>query len=113
MINYNDKTFRSIANTASGEVNSETLFHYSQEENIITGNYAGGSIRSGQLIALIDDEGNLNMRYQHINTAGELLTGICSSIPQLLPSGKIQLHETWQWTGGKEGSGNSIIEEVA
>lgn len=113
MLNYNGKTFRSVKNTEAGEVSIETLFHYQQEGNLVTGTYAGGSIRAGQLMALVDDGGKLNMRYQHINTSGDLLTGICQSIPSLLPSGKIQLQETWQWTGGKEGSGTSIIEEVA
>jgi hypothetical protein len=112
MINYNGKTFRPVTNSGSGEVDTETLFHYSQEGNIVTGTYTGGSIRHGQLIALVDGEGGLNMRYHHVNTTGELLTGVCRSVLRPLPSGKMQLHETWHWTSGREGMGTSIIEEV-
>jgi hypothetical protein len=51
------------------------------------------------------------MRYHHVNTNGELMTGICRSTPELLPSGKIRLHEEWQWTSGDGSKGKSIVEE--
>ncbi|MDB5195842.1 MAG: n-acetylglutamate synthase, partial [Flaviaesturariibacter sp.] len=72
----------------------------------------GGAIVSGQLIAVCNEAGALDMRYHHINTAGELLAGTCRSIPKRLPSGAIRLHESWQWTGGKAGTGQSSIEEI-
>ena len=31
---------------------------------------------------------------------------------ELLDSGKYRLYEKWSWTTGKEGIGESIIEEV-
>jgi hypothetical protein len=33
--------------------------------------------------------------------------------PERLPDGCLRLHETWTWTDGGEGSGVSIIEDVA
>ncbi|MCH5689438.1 hypothetical protein LWM68_37470 [Niabella sp. W65] len=47
-----------------------------------------------------------------MNDKGELMTGTCSSVPEILPDGKIRLHETWQWTSGDQSAGTSIIEEV-
>jgi hypothetical protein len=29
-----------------------------------------------------------------------------------LPDGRLRLNERWQWTGGAEGQGVSVIEEV-
>jgi hypothetical protein len=52
------------------------------------------------------------MRYHQVNDKGELMTGTCSSVPEILPDGKIRLHETWQWTSGDQSAGTSIIEEV-
>jgi hypothetical protein len=52
------------------------------------------------------------MRYQHANTAGELMTGVCRSTPELLPDGRIRLHESWRWTCKDGSSGTSVIEEV-
>ncbi len=112
MIDYNGRVFRSVSNSANGEVNNETLFHYSQQGYHITATYKGGNIVDGSLSAVADDEGNLNMRYQHININGEFLTGICFSKPEIMANGKIRLHENWQWTCGDYSKGESVAEEV-
>ncbi len=52
------------------------------------------------------------MRYQHVNRDGELMTGHCRSTPELLPDGRLRLHESWQWTSGDGSRGESIIEEI-
>lgn len=111
MINYNNKIFKPISNSENGETSNETAFHYKQEANILTSEYSGGKIKKGHLIGLVDEEGNIEMRYHQINEKGELMTGICSSKPEVLENGKIRLHETWQWTSGDQSKGNSIIEE--
>jgi hypothetical protein len=112
MINYDDRRFRPVRNTANGETSSETVFHYRQEGNILTSTYSGGRIRNGHLIALVDEEGHIDMRYHQVNDKGELMTGVCRSIPEVMPNGKIRLHETWQWTSGDGSSGDSVLEEV-
>lgn len=111
-INYNGKIFRSVSNSDNGEVSTETLFHYSQEGNIVTAVYSGGGIITGTLIALVDEQGVLDMRYQHINTKQEIMTGKCISKPEIFPNGKIRLHEEWQWTCKDYSTGHSIIEEM-
>jgi hypothetical protein len=64
------------------------------------------------LIAKADENGKLEMRYQHLNKQGDLMTGIGHSTPEILKSGKIRLHEKWQWTSGNLTKGESIIEEM-
>ncbi|MGE9312287.1 n-acetylglutamate synthase [Niabella sp. CJ426] len=112
MINYNNKTFKPVSNTENGETSAETLFHYVQKGNILTASYSGGKIKSGHLIGLVDENGKINMRYHQVNHQDELMTGICSSVPEILPNGKIRLHETWQWTSGDRSAGTSVIEEI-
>lgn len=112
MINYHHKRFRSVSNSATGEVNEETTFEYYQDQNIVTATYSGGAVKWGQLIALADEQGCLDMRYQHVNNKGTLMTGICRAVPEILESGKIRLHEQWQWTSGDGSKGISIIEEI-
>lgn len=112
MINYNNKKFRPISNTENGETSNETLFHYKQVDNILTAEYAGGKIRYGHLIGLVDKAGNIKMRYHQVNDKDELMTGICISKPEILANGKIRLHENWEWTSGDLSKGTSIIEEL-
>lgn len=111
MINYNNRVFKPIINTENGEASAETIFHYKQSGNILTSEYSGGKIVYGHLLGLVDREGNIDMRYHQINKNGEIMTGICKSVPELLSNGKIRLHETWLWTSGDGSEGTSVVEE--
>ena len=111
-INYNNKQFSPVQNTENGETTVETVFKYEQYKNILTSMYSGGQIVSGHLIGLVDENGNIEMRYHQVNTKGELMTGICHSTPELMPNGKIRLYEDWKWTSGDKSSGKSILEEI-
>lgn len=110
-MNYHDKIFHPVSNSENGEVDKGVQFHYIQNDNIVTCEYRGGRIRSGHLIALVDENGCLDMRYHQVNTHGEMMTGICRSTPEILPNGKIRLHEKWKWTAGDFSEGESVLEE--
>jgi len=106
------KTFRSVANSANGEVSAETLFHYRQRGDIVTAVYEGGGIRHGQLLARVLPGGQLDMRYHHLNAAGQFMLGQCLSTPERLPDGRLRFKERWQWLSGDRSAGTSEIEEV-
>lgn len=108
---YHNKTFRSVSTTANGQVSSDTVFHYQQEGTLVWADYAGGAIRKGFLIATLQPDNSLDMRYQHLNQAGELMTGRCHSTPETLPDGRLRLHERWQWTSGNGSAGESVLDE--
>lgn len=111
MINYNNKTFCPVSNTENGETSGDTVFLYKQSGNILTSEYSGGKIIAGHLIGLVGENGEIEMSYHQVNATGELRTGLCKSVPEILPNGKIKLHETWEWTSGDKSKGQSIIEE--
>lgn len=111
-MNYNNKTFHPVENSENGETTTETIFEYKQNGNILTSEYKGGEIVSGHLIGLVDDNGNIEMRYHQINKKGELMTGICFSKPEIMENGKIRLYEEWRWTSGNMSSGKSTLEEL-
>ncbi len=112
-INYDNRKFVSIENSETGEVSSETIFQYHQKETVVWAEYSGGEIVFGNIIGKTDKQGNLEIRYQHMNKNGELMTGKCLSTPEILADGRIRLREKWQWTSGDLSKGESIIEEIA
>ena len=111
-IDYDGRTFRAVANTGNGETTGETLFRYCQTGTILTATYGGGPIVTGHLLGLVAEDGSLDFRYHQINDRNEMMTGVCRSTPEVLPDGRIRLHESWQWTSGDCSSGESIVEEV-
>lgn len=111
-INYNNRKFKVISSSENGETSVDTIFHYQQKGAFITATYCGGQIIEGHLIATADESGKLDIRYHQISKTGMLMTGICRSIPEIMPNGKIRLYEAWQWTAGDYSAGCSIIEEI-
>ncbi|NER14918.1 n-acetylglutamate synthase [Leptobacterium flavescens] len=112
MVNYHNRKFKAVRNTENGETSEETIFHYKQYGNIVSSDYSGGNIVRGNLIGIVSLNGTIDMRYHQVNIKGELMTGTCTSIPEVLADGKIRLHEKWQWTSGDKSEGYSIIEEL-
>ena len=112
-VNYDGRRFRAAANSANGEVSSETVFHYHQSGNTVWAEYRGGDIVRGHLLASASDDGSLAMQYHHINAAGQLMAGTCSTTPEVLDDGRLRLHEAWQWSTGDRSRGTSTLEEIA
>ena len=111
-ISYDGRRFRAVTNSAAGEVSAETIFHYHENDKIVWAEYSGGGIERGMLLATRSDDGSLDMRYQHVNARGELMTGICRSRLEILPDGRYRMHEMWKWTCGDGSAGESVVEEV-
>ena len=108
---YDNRVFVSESTSPNGEVDANTVFHYRQRGAAVWATYEGGDVQMGTLIAHMDDSGNLEMRYSHLNRAGELMTGRCHTTPELLPDGRLRLHENWQWTSGDGSAGQSVLIE--
>jgi hypothetical protein len=111
-INYDNRIFKSVQNSETGEVSAETTFYYHQKENLVWAEYAGGEIVFGTLLAKVLENNSLEMRYQHLNKKGGLMTGKCVSAPEIMENGKIRLYENWQWTSGDFSKGASVVEEI-
>lgn len=111
-MNYDGRSFRSTTNSAGGDVGGDTIFRYHQQGELVWGTYAGGAVKWGTLLARVDGAGNLDMRYQHIGSDGAFKAGRCLSRAEVLPDGRLRLHERWIWTEGAAGEGQSTVEEI-
>ena len=112
MINLNKKTFKALSNSENGEVNDDTVFYYSQKENIISAEYNGGEIIKGNLIGKQLENGEFDFVYHHVNQDGQLKIGKCISTAILQDNGKIKLFEKWQWLSDDMSYGTSELIEI-
>ncbi len=110
-INYNGKIFTPQSNTENGEVDEETIFYYFQENDLFWAEYNGGDVLKGHIIGTVDENGELDFHYQHLNKNRQIRIGKCHSIPYTLGNGKIALQEKWQWLNGDLSSGESVVVE--
>ncbi|AQY52082.1 n-acetylglutamate synthase [Listeria weihenstephanensis] len=112
MVDYQGKKFVVVENSENGEVSTETVFHYFQDGDVISGTYEGGEIERGTLIGVVNRDGSLDFRYNHVSIHKKIRSGTCHSTPENLPNGKLRMHEKWQWNGLERDSGTSIVEEI-
>lgn len=112
-IDLDGRVFATASNTPNGDAGGGTRFEYRQRGGRVWAIYRGGRVRFGSLVAAGDPLGRLDMRYQHVGADGAIRTGVCLSVPELLPDGRVRLVEEWQWTNGDRSRGRSVVEEVA
>ena len=110
-INLDNRFFTTLSNSGNGEVSAETTFHYRQTDDLIFADYAGGEIVKGHLLGKVIDDERLEFVYHHLNKAGEIMTGRCTSYPEWGEDGRMRLKEYWQWTCRDHSSGESVIVE--
>ncbi|MDO1500428.1 n-acetylglutamate synthase [Winogradskyella maritima] len=112
MIHYHNRIFKPVSTSSNAEVTEDTIFHYKQTEDRVQCSYKSKAILEGHLLGTVDEHGVITMVYHQINTKGELMTGRCTSTPEVMSNGKIRIHESWQWTSGDLSEGTSVLEEI-
>ena len=110
-INFNNKTFYLVSNSDKGQVNSDTVFKYQQEGDLVTADYYGGTVKYGKIIAKLID-GKLEMLYQCLTEDGDLKAGCAIAEISKNEAGKLILSLQWKWLGDQEGQGTSQYIEA-
>jgi hypothetical protein len=104
------RRFTAVSDTVGGEVGTETVFTYHEQDGMIWAEYSGGSVRRGHLVGTRDGD-RLDFRYAQLNVNGQTSTGHCVSVLSTLPDGRVRLDETWEWES-RPGSGTSAVVEL-
>lgn len=105
-IDFTNKKFFLVKNSENGEVDSETVFEYQQDGNLVTADYYGGAIKYGKIIAHLKDD-TLIMMYQCITLEYELKAGKAIAKITFTKNNKIKLSLNWEWLHEKNKKGTS------
>ena len=102
------KTFRAIANSSNGTIGTDTTMTFvSDDDRGILGVYAGGTIRTGQVVARRKDDGTVEMLYQCVTVSDELKAGRALARFSQSPDKTLCMHLDWQWLTGDQSGGVS------
>ncbi len=104
------RVFAAIENSADGQVDGSTRFHYRESAGVVSAVYAGGNIVHGRLVGTREED-RLSFRYVQLDVNGATSSGRCTSQLTVLADGRIRADETWAWESGS-GAGSSVVEEV-
>lgn len=110
-INFNKKKFVLLENSKTGKVNSETIFEYKQDGNVVTADYYGGTIKYGKIIAHKEGK-ELNMLYQCLTIDNELKAGKAIAAIVVTENNKVKLKLNWVWLTDDRTNGKSEYIEL-
>jgi len=108
---FNNKTFVLVDNSSEGKVNADTVFKYSQDGDLVTAEYFGGTITYGKIIAILKGD-ELDMLYQCVTTDNILKAGKAIAKISFSEEKKLKLSLNWQWLDGKNEKGTSEYVEI-
>ncbi len=107
MINYDGRRFSPVE---AGE--GDRVAVYRQDGDLLWGEFIGGRARRGTLTGICRPDGELDFAYCMVLDDGQVISGHCTSTPQILDDGRIQLDEVWQRYGAHESAGTSRLHEI-
>lgn len=98
-----------------GRSGAGTIFEYRVDaDGAVRGSYAGAEIRAGQLVGRVVGEDRIELRFQCLTAAGELLSGrSLGTVSRRAEDGLLCLAFEWTWLSGEEGGGTSRYVEAA
>jgi len=97
-----------------GVINEETIFEFSQDGPIVEARYAGGRVKTGRLIGIIEGD-TLEFRYAQVHTDCGLAGGHSRCELRRDERGRIEIVERFEWAPGGsagDGAGENIIREL-
>ena len=95
-----------------GLSSNETIFHYYQNGDVITGTYKGGAIVEGFIVGKQTGEFTIELLFQCITNERELKVGASKGIISESSSGKLKLNFDWNWLNGDLSGGKSQYMEI-
>lgn len=110
-MNLNNKRFITVENK-KGLSSNETVFYYSQYQNIISGTYKGGEIEEGFIVGKQVDNSRIELLFQCLTKDGNLKAGKSKGIISKNTAGKLELKFEWNWLNGDLSGGTSTYIEL-
>ena len=110
MVNYEGRRFSSSAPETTGAVGDTPVGHYHQAGDVVWAEFSGGAVRTGRLVGSCRPDGVIEAAYVQLLADGELAAGRMTSLPHLLPDGRVRLEERWRRDDGS--CGTSWIEQL-
>jgi len=111
MINLDKVKMIVIQTAKNGVVNNDTIFTFTQDDNIVYGEYVGGKIKKGFLVGQ-NNNNVLKFSYCQLQTDGILDNGLSSCEISIDMTGKIRLVEHFEWKSRPGELGVNIFQEI-
>ncbi len=80
---------------------------FTADDPVIVGNYSGGTVVAGHVLAKRLDESEIEMLYQGATTDGQVQAGKARAQFRPNSDGRMSMYLEWQWLTGDRSFGQS------
>lgn len=101
-----------IKTAENGVVNHETIFQFSQKDQIVSAEYQGGKILKGFLVGKLSIQNQLEFSYCQMQLDGKLDNGLSTCQLAKDENGKITLTEHFEWKSRPGEFGTNVFQEL-
>ncbi|MBB5869044.1 hypothetical protein F4553_002423 [Allocatelliglobosispora scoriae] len=110
-ISYHGRVFVPVVVAPAVQSTEETpRGRFSQQGDLVRGEYSGGWLRGGSMVGVCDRDGTVEGVYCLAFGNGDMVAGRCRYEPTVLADGRLRIAEHWERFDGS--AGVSYIEEV-
>ena len=107
-MNLNNIHMNVIETAGNGVVNHKTIFRFTQKEQTVTAEYAGGQVVKGFLLGKLKGD-KLSFKYAQEHTDGKVVGGQSTCEVMRHPDGALGLVEHFDW---HQGRGKNVFKEL-
>lgn len=111
-MNLAGTTFRAVANSENGSLNTETEMRFTSDDGIVVGTYSGGTIAAGHVLGKRLGESEVEMVYQGATTGGDVQAGTARARFAVDEDDRMHMSLDWQWLTGDRSEGRSEWVQV-
>lgn len=101
-----------IQTAENGVVNHETIFSFSQKDDIVFAEYQGGKISKGFLVGKLSFQNQLEFCYCQLQVDGKLDNGVSTCQLYKNENEKITLTEHFEWKSRPGEFGTNVFQEL-
>ena len=95
-VSLDGRSFRMLSSTTSAvDVSEPTVFHYSEQEGVLWGDYSGDTVVEGRFAGVREGE-TVRLSYNHRSRSGALTHGNAVTVISRTNDGKLRLTEFYR-----------------
>lgn len=110
--NLNNIRMNVVKTADNGVVNHETIFLFSQKQDMISASYSGGKVVQGFLVGRFLSANQLTFSYCQMQKDGTLDNGLSTCEVSRNEEGKLLLIEHFEWKSRPGEFGTNVFQEI-
>ncbi len=109
---YHERSFRAEGPDPGPFAGEKLLFKFSQDDRLVRGDYNGSDILDGVMLGTLNENGVVELGYQHLTRGRTLVIGMTKLTPEILEDGRYRVVSEWEHIGGAHGSGVTVLVQT-